>query len=124
MKKLRTVGLMIIVLSCSTAREDVVLEAFTEPFLDWYSLKLYSDGHFDLHIPSIDYRGTYKVSGDTLFLKSIETETRTLTTGPKTKGVVKEQRWTFLIDPKTRKVRTIGNTNSPTISIDIVDNKL
>ena len=115
---------MIIFLSCSTAREDVVLEAFTEPFLDWYSLKLYSDGHFDLHIPSIDYSGTYKASGDTVFLKSVEIETRTRTTGPKIKGVVKEQRWTFLIDSKTRKVRTIGNTDSPTISIDIVDNKL
>jgi hypothetical protein len=124
MKKLRIVALMIIFISCSTAREDVVLEAFTEPVLDWYSLKLYSDGRFDLHIPAIDYRGTYKVSGDTVFLKSIEVETARKTIGPKTKGVVKEQRWTFLIDSKTRKVRTIGNADSQTISIDIIENKL
>lgn len=124
MKELRIVALMIIFISCSTAREDVVLEAFTEPFLDWYSLKLYSDGRFDLHIPTIDYRGTYKVSGDTVFLKSIKVETATKTIGPKAKGVVREQRWTFLIDSKTRKVRTIGNGDSQTISIDIIDNKL
>ena len=115
---------MIVFLGCSTPREDVVLEAFTEPFLDWYSLKLYSNGHFDLHIPSIDYSGSYKVSGDTVLLKSIEIETRTRTIGPKVKGVVKEQRWTFLIDSKKRKITTIGNIDSPTISIDIIDNKL
>jgi hypothetical protein len=84
MKKLKTIGLMIIFVSCSTVREDVVLEAFTEPSLDWYSLKLYSNGEFDLHIPSIDYSGVYKVSDDTVFLKSSETEQRTMTIGTKT----------------------------------------
>ena len=124
MRKLRIVGLIILSLSCSRAQEDVVFEAFTEPFLDWYSLKLYSNGEFDLHIPSIDYSGTYKLSGDTVFLESIETEQRTMTTGNKTEEIIEEQRWTFLIDLKAKKIRTIEDKNSPTIWIDIVDSKL
>jgi hypothetical protein len=124
MKKLKVVGLIAILVSCSTTREDVVFEAFTEPFLDWYSLKLYSNGEFDLHIPSIDYSGMYKLSGDTVFLESIETEHRTMTTENKTEEVIKEQRWTFLIDPNRKKIRTIENASLQTISIDIVDNKL
>jgi len=124
MRKLKTVALIGILLSCSTTREDIVFEAFTEPFLDWYSLKLYSNGEFDLHVPSIDYSGKYKLSGDTIFLESIETERRTMAKEDKKEEVIKEQRWTFLIDPKGKKVRTIENASSQIISIDIVDNKL
>lgn len=124
MKKLRTVALMIIFVSCSSAREDVVLEAFTEPVVAGYSLKLYSNGRFDWHIPATDYRGNYTLSGDTLFLKSIEIEAKERTAGPNIKGIVEEQHWFFLIDTKTRKIRSIGNTDSPVISMDIVVDKL
>lgn len=101
-------GLIMVFLGCSTAREDVVLEAVTYPFLDWYSLKLYSNGEFDLHIPSIDYSGIYTVADDTVFLKSIETE----------------QQWTFLIDREESKITTIKNAGSPAIRIDVISNKL
>ena len=113
-----------ILLSCSTYREDVIFEAFTEPFTDWYSLRLYSNGEFDLHIPSIDYRGIYKLSGDTIFLTSIESEQRTILTRDDTEEIVKEQYWIFLIDSKAKQIRAIENQDSQRILIDIIDNKL
>lgn len=122
MRKSGTVALIIIFISCSTAREDVVFEAFTKPPADGYSLKLYSNGRFDLQIPATDYSGTYTHSGDTVFLKSIEIETKPRTVGPNIKGIVTEQHWIFLIDAETRKIRTLGNTDS--ISMDIVGNGL
>lgn len=78
-------------------------------------------------IPSIDYKGKYRVSGDTIFLKSFETSQRTMTTtakGKKSQAIIKEQRWTFLIDAKRKRIKTIGDKTSPPISIDIVTNKL
>jgi hypothetical protein len=123
MRTIKAIGMMIILVGCSTAREDIVLEAFTEPFVDWYSLKLYSNGEFDLHIPSRDYRGTFEVSGDTVFLKSVENEKRPMMHDTRTRGV-KDQRWTFIVDTKARKIRTIHSNDSSAIVIDIVDYKL
>lgn len=47
--KIKLAALTLFLLGCIGKREDIVFEAFTEPLLDWYSLKLYSTGDFDLH---------------------------------------------------------------------------
>lgn len=44
--------------------------------------------------------------------------------GKKSQAIIKEQRWTFLIDAKRKRIKTIGDKTSPPISIDIVTNKL
>lgn len=59
--------LLIAVASCA-AKKQRVFYAFTDGFMDWYKLELYPDKTFDLHVPVIDYTGTYKVVGDTIFL--------------------------------------------------------
>jgi hypothetical protein len=53
--------------SCEKKKEPI-FRAFTEGFLDWYNLNLYEDNNFELHIPSIDFNGNYKINGDTIFL--------------------------------------------------------
>jgi len=108
LRKLRLILVVPFLLACGT-RNDIVFEAFSDPFLDWYSLKLYSGGEFDLHVPSADYAGQYLVSGDTIFLS----------------GKDSTQHWNFLIDSQTKSIKTIGpNSSPPSFFIDIVVNKL
>jgi hypothetical protein len=88
---------------CSKQREDIVFEAFTEPAMDYYSLKLYANGEFDFHVPVIDYYGRYIQSGDTIVLKSIEREPRKLSVtvnGRVMTKTITEMEWEFIIDEK------------------------
>jgi hypothetical protein len=124
MKAIWTFVLPLSLLSCFTTRENIVFEAFEEPFLDWYSLTLYSNRTFDLNIPSIDYTGTYQVSADTIYLQSKETVQRIGKIGNNREEIIKDRCWIFLIDSTTNRIRTVEKPNSPTISIRIVENKL
>jgi hypothetical protein len=113
--------------SCGKQREDIVLEAFTEPMMDYYSLKLYANGEFDFHIPVIDYYGRYLTSGDTITLRSIEREPRKMSVtvnGRVMTKTITEMEWRFLIDEEKRQIRSISSPDTKGIWIDIVMNKL
>jgi hypothetical protein len=116
-----------IIFGCSNQREDIVFEAFTEPAMDYYSLKLYSKGEFDFHVPVIDYSGRYIQSGDTIVLKSIEREPRKLSVtvnGRVMTKTITEMEWEFIIDEKKGQIQSISSPGTKGIFIDIVMNKL
>jgi len=60
-------GLLLLLFSCNNGNKTS-FDAFSDGFLDYYSLKIYTDGSFELHIPIIDAEGQSRVSGDTIFL--------------------------------------------------------
>jgi hypothetical protein len=118
---------MMFFLSCAKQRADIVFEAFTEPAMDYYSLKLYGNGEFDFHVPVIDYYGRYLLSGDTLTLRSIEREPRKMSVtvnGRVMTKTITEMEWKFLIDKRKKQVRSISSENTTGIVIDIVMNNL
>jgi hypothetical protein len=53
---------------CSSKSEQVVFRAFADGFAAWWSLDLYDDGQFNLHLGGGDFEGTYLLRGDTISL--------------------------------------------------------
>lgn len=67
---MKNILLLAILLSFSlcSPKKQTVFYAFTDGFMDWYKLELYHDNSFDLHIPSNDFTGVYKLNADTIVL--------------------------------------------------------
>ena len=59
--------ILTLAVSCTNKKEKIFY-AFTDGFMDWYSLELYPDRTFSLHVPVADYSGTYKIIADTILL--------------------------------------------------------
>ena len=67
MKNTLILALLLFSISCAT-KKQLLFYAFTESFVDWYKLELFEDKSFNLHIPSADYSGFFRIDGDTIFL--------------------------------------------------------
>ncbi|RXK58534.1 hypothetical protein ESA94_18045 [Lacibacter luteus] len=74
MKNILLLAVLFSFISCS-AKKQSLFYAFTDGFMDWYELKLFHDSSFDLHIPSVDYSGFYRIDGDSIFLSYKEKQT-------------------------------------------------
>lgn len=64
--KLSLISIFMSTFSCNDNKP--VFDAFSDGFLDYYSLKIYADGSFVLHVPFTDGEGQSRISGDTIFL--------------------------------------------------------
>jgi hypothetical protein len=82
----------LLLIGCS--RKPTVFRGFSDGTMAWWSLNLYVDGGFDMHLGGGDYAGEYRVDGDTIWLQYLEEPAKG--TGPRA----------FLID--RRKAVVVG----------------
>ena len=52
----------------SCAPKPAIFRAFSDGTMSWWSLNLYADSSFDMHIGGGDFGGQYRILGDTILL--------------------------------------------------------
>ena len=53
----------------SCAPKPAIFRAFSDGTMSWWSLNLYADSSFDMHLGGGDFEGQYRIHGDTILLR-------------------------------------------------------
>lgn len=64
-----SISLILLFLFCGCGRRPAVLRGFADGWAAWWSLDLYADSTFDIHIGAGDFAGQYTLCADTIFLE-------------------------------------------------------
>ncbi len=58
----------------SCAPKPALFRAFSDGTMSWWSLNLYADSSFDMHLGGGDFEGHYRLLGDTILLRYPEAQ--------------------------------------------------
>jgi hypothetical protein len=58
----------------SCAPKPAIFRAFSDGIMSWWSLYLYADSSFDMHLGAGDFKGHYRPLGDTILLRYPEAQ--------------------------------------------------
>ncbi|MEY3444477.1 MAG: hypothetical protein RLZZ519_2758 [Bacteroidota bacterium] len=71
-QNLLLLGILLGLSSC--APKPAIFRAFSDGTMSWWSLNLYADSSFDMHLGGGDFEGHYRLLGDTILLRYPEAQ--------------------------------------------------